>query len=144
MPSFGVTTWQTEFGIGAFATTLTTLSLSLMGWRGVAVTNVFIGNFFFIAGLAPKQNSSAETECSQIIQGIGMLISAQWEIVRGNGFAYTVLSAFGLFYAGYGAIITPSFGVKDAFGGDTVQYNNAVGFWVLSEHGWKIDMRFSG
>ena len=64
-----------------------------------------------------------------------MLISAQWEIVRGNGFAYTVLSAFGLFYAGYGAIITPSFGVKDAFEGDTAQYNNAIGFWVLSEHG---------
>lgn len=68
--------WQTGLAIGAFATTLTTLSLSLMQVRGVTTTNVYIGNFFFVAG-------------------IGMLISAQWEIVKGNSFAYTVLSAFG-------------------------------------------------
>jgi succinate-acetate transporter protein len=42
----------------------------------VTTTNVYIGNFFFVAG-------------------IGMLISAQWELVKGNSFAYTVLSAFG-------------------------------------------------
>lgn len=47
-----------------------------MEWRGVTTTNVYIGNFFFIAG-------------------IGMVISAQWEIVRGNSYGYTVLSAFG-------------------------------------------------
>lgn len=47
-----------------------------MEWRGVTTTNVYIGNFFFVAG-------------------IGMLISAQWELVKGNSFAYTVLSAFG-------------------------------------------------
>jgi hypothetical protein len=41
---------QTALAIGAFATTLTTLGLSLMGWRNVTVTNVFIGNFFFVAG----------------------------------------------------------------------------------------------
>ncbi len=38
---------QTAFAIGAFATTLTTLSFALMEWRGLSVTNVFIGNFFF-------------------------------------------------------------------------------------------------
>lgn len=38
----------------------------------------------------------------------------------------------GLFYAGYGAILTPAFGVAQAYGGsDTVQYNNAVGFFML-------------
>lgn len=42
---------QTALAIGAFATTLTTLSLSLMEWRGVTVTNVYIGNFFFVAGI---------------------------------------------------------------------------------------------
>ncbi|KPI40764.1 Ammonia transport outward protein 2 [Cyphellophora attinorum] len=102
----------TALAIGAFATTLTTLSMSLMEWRGVTTTNVYIGNFFFVAG-------------------IGMLISAQWELVKGNSFAYTVLSAFGLFYAGFGAIITPSFGVAEAYGSDTTQYNNALGLWVL-------------
>ncbi|KIW15894.1 hypothetical protein PV08_05944 [Exophiala spinifera] len=124
----------TALAIGAFATTLTTLSISLMEWRGVTTTNVYIGNFFFVAG-------------------IGMLISAQWELVKGNSFAYTVLSAFGgskalhstfsavgymytdtqkgLFYAGFGAIITPDFGVLQAYGGDITQYNNALGFWML-------------
>ena len=41
---------QTAFAIGAFSTTLTTLSLSLMEWRGVTITNVYIGNFLFAAG----------------------------------------------------------------------------------------------
>lgn len=61
-----------------------------------------------------------------------MVISAQWELVLGNSYAYTVLSAFGLFYAGFGAIITPSFGVEASYNGDTASYNNALGFWVLS------------
>ena len=48
-----------------------------MEWRGVTTTNLFIGNFFFVAGL-------------------GMTITAQWELSAGNGFAYTVFSAFGM------------------------------------------------
>jgi succinate-acetate transporter protein len=104
----------TALAIGAFATTLTSLSLALMGWRGMSVTNAFIGNFFGVAG-------------------IGMVISAQWEIVLGNTYAYTVLSAFGLFYFGFGIIVTPLFGVAEAYGGaDTVGYYNALGIFVLS------------
>ncbi|KAJ5273971.1 hypothetical protein N7478_009096 [Penicillium angulare] len=99
--------------LGAFGTTLTTLALGLMEWRGVTVYNVFIGNFFFIAAF-------------------GLLITAQWELSIGNGFAYTVFSAFGLFYAGYGALLTPGFGVAEAYGGtDSAQYNNAVGFFMI-------------
>ncbi|PYI02021.1 hypothetical protein BO78DRAFT_422939 [Aspergillus sclerotiicarbonarius CBS 121057] len=98
--------------LGAFGTTLTTLSLSLMEWRGVTITNVYVGNFFFIAAF-------------------GLVITAQWELSVGNGFAYTVFSAFGLFYAGYGAILTPAFGVAQAYGADTTQYNNALGFFMI-------------
>ncbi|KAI9923897.1 hypothetical protein ASPWEDRAFT_58691 [Aspergillus wentii DTO 134E9] len=98
--------------LGAFGTTLTTLSLSLMEWRGVSTTNAYIGNFFFIAAF-------------------GLVVTAQWELSIGNGFAYTVFSAFGLFYAGYGAILTPAFGVEQAYGNDTVQYNNALGFFMI-------------
>ncbi|KPM44573.1 hypothetical protein AK830_g2013 [Neonectria ditissima] len=105
-------TSATALPIGAFATTLTTLSLSLMELRGVTITNVYIGNFFFVAAL-------------------GLLISAQWELAAGNGFSYTVFSAFALFYAGYAAILTPLFGVEAAYGGDAVQFNNALGFFVL-------------
>jgi succinate-acetate transporter protein len=53
-----------------------TLSLSMMGFRGVANQTLFIANLCFLAGL-------------------GLLISAQWEMVKGNTFAYTVLAAFG-------------------------------------------------
>lgn len=67
----------TALAIGAFATTLTTLSFSLMGWRGLTATNAILGNYFGVAG-------------------IGMVVSAQWELVLGNTYAYTVLSAFGL------------------------------------------------
>lgn len=44
---------QTALAIGAFSTTLTTLALALMEFRGLTITNVFIGNFFFVAGLLP-------------------------------------------------------------------------------------------
>ncbi|KAJ5935653.1 hypothetical protein N7466_005200 [Penicillium verhagenii] len=99
--------------LGAFGTTLTTLSLSLMEWRGVTTNNVFVANFFFIAAF-------------------GLVITAQWELSIGNGFAYTVFSAFGLFYAGYGALLTPAFGVAAAYGGtSTAEYNNAVGFFMI-------------
>ena len=48
-----------------------------MEWRGVTTTNVYVANFFFIAAL-------------------GLVISAQWELSVGNGFSYTVFSAFGM------------------------------------------------
>ena len=62
-----------------------------------------------------------------------MVITAQWELVLGNTYAYTVLSAFGFFYGGFGAIITPLFGVKESYGDDVVGYQSALGFWVLSK-----------
>ena len=66
-------------------------------------------------------------------KAIGMIVSAQWELVLGNLYAYTVLSAFGVFYGGFGAVITPSFGVQATYGKDTAGYNNALGFFVLSK-----------
>ncbi|KAF7891543.1 uncharacterized protein EAF02_001868 [Botrytis sinoallii] len=96
----------------ALATTLTTLSCALMGFRGLSNTDVFVANFNFCAG-------------------IGMVISAQWELIRGNSYGYTVLSAFGLFYAGFGALDIPFLGIVAAYGNDAVQYNNALGFFVL-------------
>lgn len=106
-----------------------------MEWRGVTTNNVFVANFFFIAAF-------------------GLVITAQWELSIGNGFSYTVFSAFGepflsqptsyrkcpiliafqigLFYAGYGALLTPAFGIAQAYGGDnTAEYNNAVGFFMI-------------
>lgn len=79
------------------------------------------------------------SKCSLTITGIGMVVSAQWELILGNTYAYTVLSAFGLFYGGFGAIITPLFGVTTSYGTDTVEYNNALGYFVLSKFLSKTD-----
>ncbi|KAF5026831.1 hypothetical protein F66182_1024 [Fusarium sp. NRRL 66182] len=99
--------------MGGFATTLLTVSLAMMEFRGVSLQTQFIGNLCFVA-------------C------VGLLISAQWSMVRGDTFSYTVLTAFGLFYGGYGATLLPSWGIADSYGGkDAPQYNNAVGFFVL-------------
>ncbi|KAF5990570.1 hypothetical protein FBULB1_48 [Fusarium bulbicola] len=62
--------------MGTFATTLLTLSLSMMGFRGVETQTIFIGNLCFAAGLC-------------------MFVSAQWEMARGNTFGYSALSAYG-------------------------------------------------
>ncbi|OMP87993.1 Protein alcS [Diplodia seriata] len=83
-----------------------------MEWRGLSTANAFVGNFFFIAG-------------------IGMVLSAQWELVRGNSYNYTVFSAYGMFYGGFGAILTPLFGVSSSFADDEVGYNNALGFFCI-------------
>ncbi|PON20367.1 hypothetical protein TGAM01_v210746 [Trichoderma gamsii] len=98
--------------MGGFATSLLTVSLAMMGFRGVSNQTVFVGDLCFVACVA-------------------LIISAQWEMVRGNTFSYTVLSAFGLFYGGYGAIMIPSLGIVDAFGGYTPEYYNSMGFFVL-------------
>lgn len=63
--------------MGGFATTLLTVSLAMMGFRGVETQTMFIGDLCGVACIA-------------------LLISAQWEMVKGNTFSYTVLSAFGM------------------------------------------------
>ncbi|TGO81179.1 hypothetical protein BPOR_1297g00020 [Botrytis porri] len=95
--SFGSTIGSpTALATGEFATTLTTLSSALVGFRRIC-----------------------------------MVISAQWELIRGNSYGYTVLSAFGLFYARFGALDIPFLVITAAYGDDTVQYNDALGFLVL-------------
>lgn len=36
-----------------------------------------------------------------------------------------------MFYAGFGAILTPAFGVAAAYGDDMTQYYNALGFFLM-------------
>ncbi|CAG8936463.1 unnamed protein product [Penicillium salamii] len=98
--------------MGGFATTLLSVSLAMMNFRGVTSQTIFMGDLCFVAG-------------------IGLLISAQWEMVRGNTFSYTVLSAYALFYGGYGVLLIPALGIADAYGGFTPEYHNALGFFVL-------------
>jgi succinate-acetate transporter protein len=101
----------------------------MMGVRGIENEGMFIANLLLLAGL-------------------GLVISAQWEMVKGNTFAYTVLSAFGkinrpirtmrsndnrivgFYYAGYGILLIPSLGILDSYGGRTPEYYNAFGLYL--------------
>ncbi|KAI5456602.1 GPR1/FUN34/yaaH family-domain-containing protein [Mariannaea sp. PMI_226] len=98
--------------MAGFAVTLTPVSFALMGFRGVTNQTMLVADLCFVA-------------C------FGLLISAQWELVRGSTFSYTVLTTFGLFYGGYGAIMLPSLGIADSFGGYTPDYYNAFGLYLL-------------
>ncbi|OHF01690.1 hypothetical protein CORC01_02881 [Colletotrichum orchidophilum] len=104
---------SSPFGYGAFATTLMTVSLSMLGIRNVENQALFIANLCFLAGL-------------------GLLISAQWEMVRGNTFAYTTLIAFAFYYGGYGFLLIPSAGIVNSYGGKTEEYFNAFGFYLAA------------
>lgn len=79
--------------MGGFATTLLSVSLAMMHFRGVSDQTMFVGDLCFVAG-------------------IGLLISAQWEMVRGNTFSYTVLSA-------YGKLLHPIYAVHELIFGST-------------------------
>jgi hypothetical protein len=59
-----------------------------------------------------------------------MVLSAIFDIL-GHTYAFIIWAAFGLFYAGFGFILTPFFGVASSFA-NSAEYNNALGFWLLS------------
>ncbi|KAH6689575.1 hypothetical protein F5X68DRAFT_268024 [Plectosphaerella plurivora] len=77
-----------------FATSLITVSFGMMNFRGVTDQTINVGNLCFVA-------------C------IGLLVSAQWEMVCRNTFSYTVLSAYGTsdFYGGYGVLMLPTLNI---------------------------------
>ncbi|KAL5334397.1 hypothetical protein BJX70DRAFT_391448 [Aspergillus crustosus] len=61
--------------------------------------------------------------------------NVSWELSIGNGFAYTVFSAFGLFDAGYGALLTPSFGIAAAYtdGTSGAEYNTTTPYFAWAD-----------
>lgn len=103
-------------GLCAFA--LTTFVLSMYNARAMGVTtpNVVVGLTAFYGGLV------------QLLAGV-------WEIMVGNTFGGTALTSYGGFWLSYMAINIESFGIAAAYGDDTEQFHNAVGFFLL---GWAI------
>lgn len=70
---------------------------------------------------------------ASLIQSLVLLVgtlSSNYNIVQGST-ANFHSEHTGLFYAGYGALLTPAFGIAAAYGDDTAQYNNAVGFFMI-------------
>lgn len=94
---------------------LTTLVLSLYNAQamGIETPNVVVGLAAFYGGAI-------------------QLFAGMWEMLVGNTFGATALSSYGGFWLAYAAINIESFGIAAAYGDDTVQFQNAVGFFLLA------------
>lgn len=104
-------------GLASFALTTFVLGLYLAGAGDITKPNVVVGLCFFYGGFV------------EAAAGI-------WELVIGNCFAGTVLTSFGMgFWLSYGAINVEAFGIAAAYGTDTKQFGDAVGFFLV---GWGI------
>ncbi|RLV91638.1 Ammonia transport outward protein 2 [Spathaspora sp. JA1] len=105
--------------LGLMAFGVSTLVMSLYGIhaKGVLVPNVAVSLALFYGG-------------------VGQVTSGLWEMVHGNTFAATSLVSFGCFWFSYGAMMTPSFGIMEAYmTQDPTQLENAIGFYLM---GWAI------
>ena len=83
-------------GLGAFA--LTTFILSLINLKARDVT-------------APNMAVAVALAYGGLVQ----LLSGMWEMAIGNTFGATVLSSYGGFWISFGVILTPAFGIVDAY-----------------------------
>ncbi|RLV89632.1 Ammonia transport outward protein 2 [Spathaspora sp. JA1] len=104
--------------VGLVAFGVSTLVMSLYGIHAadIMVPNVAVALAFFFGG-------------------VGQVTSGIWEMVHGNTFGANALTSFGCFWFSYGAIMTPSFGVLEAYHDEPHQLKNALGFYLM---GWAI------
>lgn len=105
-----------SYALAGFGITTLILAMMLTGGGGLKTTNVVMG-------------------CTMFVGGVGLFFGGMWEFFIGNTFAYTTFTSFGAFWMAFGAINIPAFGIAAAYGEDTVQLHNAIGFWLL---GWVI------
>lgn len=85
------------------------IALFLMQARGVQHSNVLVGVLWFTGGIASW-------------------LTAIFELLLGNTFAWCVFGSFGGYYFAFASVITPSFGIADAYS-DTAELNNALGIF---------------
>ncbi len=84
----------TALGIGAFAVTFTTSSLNF-GWLEKRVCRyACIGNVLLVNFLICDYTRTVNNQFRLTVTGIGTVISARWELVRGDTYAYTSSGAF--------------------------------------------------
>lgn len=83
-------------GLGAFALTTFVLSLINLKARDVTAPNLVVALAFGYGGLV-------------------QLLAGMWEMAIGNTFGATALSSYGGFWLSFAIILTPSFGIVDAY-----------------------------
>ncbi|KAF8624180.1 hypothetical protein AX15_006007 [Amanita polypyramis BW_CC] len=104
---------QRTLGLFAFAVSIFTLSWYNVQIRGITKPNVLIGGAFTTGGLA-------------------LVLAGMWEFPRGNTFYATVFSTYGSFWISYAVILTPGFGVAQAFGSNEQELLNAIGIYLVT------------
>ncbi|ABN66332.2 FUN-related protein [Scheffersomyces stipitis CBS 6054] len=103
-------------GIAAFALPLLVLGLYNLQAKDITIPNMIVGLCFFYGGLC------------QFLSGL-------WEMVMGNTFAATSFMSYACFWLSYGALLTPSFGILEAYAADPAQAYQAIGLYLI---GWTI------
>ncbi|EGV64568.1 Meiotically up-regulated protein 86 protein [Yamadazyma tenuis] len=103
-------------GLCAFSFTTFVLSMYNAGANGVHVSNAVVGASCFYGGAI------------QLLAGV-------WDLILGNTFGGTALCSYGGFWLSFSAINLESFGIIAAYGDDTVQLENALGFYFI---GWTL------
>ncbi|KAF8627722.1 hypothetical protein AX15_004280 [Amanita polypyramis BW_CC] len=63
--------------------------------------------------------------------GIIQLLAGMWECPRGNSFSASIFTIFGAFWISYAIILTPGFGIAAAYGGDTPEFQHAIGIYLM-------------
>lgn len=103
-------------GLAAFSLSTFVLSMFNAQAQGVSTPNVVVGYACFYGGLV------------QMLAGV-------WEMVVGNTFGASALTLFGAFWLSFGAIFLPAFGIREAYGDDVHQFQQALGFFLT---GWAL------
>lgn len=103
-------------GLAGFSMSMFVLSMVNAGAMGISVSNIAVGLACFYGGAV------------QFICGI-------WELFLGNTFGGTTLTLFGAFWLSFAAINIKAFNIASAYGDDTTQLANAIGFYLI---GWAI------
>ncbi len=98
-------------GLCAYSISAIVLCLVNVNARSVSTPNIMVGLGFFYSGVV-------------------MFSCAMWQFACNNTFGATVLGSFCGFWLSYSAILTPAFGIQDAYE-TTEEFNNALGFYLL-------------
>ncbi|KAG2014946.1 Gpr1 family protein [Coprinopsis cinerea AmutBmut pab1-1] len=102
----------TPGGMFAFAGTLFLMALYNLNAGGVTVPNVLVGMLIFAGGLT-------------------LMLVALLEYIRGYSLFATCFLTFSTFWLSYGAVLTPSFGILEAFSADPSQIGRAIGLYLF-------------
>lgn len=104
-------------GLAAFGVSTLIMALYGVHAKGILIPNVAVATAFFFGGVC-------------------QVLSGTWDLVLGNTFGATAMTSFGCFWLSYGAMMTPGFGVLEAYmTQDPTQIENAIGFYLM---GWAI------